>query len=129
MDASSPNSSKIAGASTDVLRRLLSIGGNRLELFAVEWQEERERILRSFMLGLAIAVFGMLGAACLTVAVAALLWPWSPAGALLGAALFHGLVALVVYTRLRALWRNWNAFNASVSQLRKDCECLQNPQG
>lgn len=129
MDTPSPNSSKIVGASTDVLRRLLSVGGNRLELFAVEWQEERERILRSFMLGLAIAVFGMLGAACLTVAVAAFLWPWSPAGAMLSAAVFHGIIALIVYSRLRALWRNWNAFSASVTQLRKDCECLQNPQG
>lgn len=125
MDPAPSSTSRVAGASTAVMRRLLAVGGNRLELFAVEWQEERERILRSLMLALAVAVFGLLGVAFLTVAITAALWPWSPTGALLGAAVFHGVIALVVHTRLRSLWRNWNAFSASVDQLRKDCECLQ----
>ena len=43
-----------------IAQRLLTIGENRLELFLVEVQEERERLLHAVLLLLGVAVFGFL---------------------------------------------------------------------
>jgi ElaB/YqjD/DUF883 family membrane-anchored ribosome-binding protein len=65
------------------VRRLVTIGENRLELLAVEVQEERERLLHAFLLALGVAAFGLLAGLTLTAAIVVLLWAWSPVAVLL----------------------------------------------
>ena len=61
----------------------MTIGENRLELLAVEVQEERERLLHAFLLALGVAAFGLLAGLTLTAAIVVLLWAWSPVAVLL----------------------------------------------
>ena len=60
MEESTVSFRQLAAASKECARRLLTIGENRLELLTVEVQEERERLLRAFLLALGVAAFGLL---------------------------------------------------------------------
>jgi uncharacterized membrane protein YqjE len=57
MEESTASFQQLAADSKDCARRLLTIGENRLELFTVEVQEEREHLLHAFLLALGVAAF------------------------------------------------------------------------
>ncbi len=80
MEESTVSLGQLAATSKHFARRLLTIGENRLELLAVEVQEERERLLHAFLLALGVAAFGLLAGLTLTAAIVVLLWTWSPVG-------------------------------------------------
>ena len=76
METSTVSLSQLATTSKQFARRLLTIGENRLELLAVEVQEERERLLHAFLLALGAAAFGLLAGVTLTAALVIWLWAW-----------------------------------------------------
>ena len=117
---------QLATTSKKIVRRLATIGENRLELLAVEVQEERERLLHAFLLALGVAVFGLLAGMTLTALIIVWLWVWSPVGALLILTGFYGAVGIFLYRRLTGLMRDWQTLAASLEQLRKDRLCLEN---
>jgi uncharacterized membrane protein YqjE len=106
-------------------RRLLTIGKNRLELFTVEVQEERERLLHAFLLALGVAAFGLLATITLTGAIVVLLWPYSHVAALLTLTGLYGGAGVCLWRRLTGLLRDWQTLPASLDQLRKDRACLE----
>ena len=69
METATVSFRRLAANSKQFTRRLLTIGENRLELLAVEVQEERERLLHAFLLALAVAAFGLLAGLALTAAI------------------------------------------------------------
>jgi uncharacterized membrane protein YqjE len=125
MEESIVSISQLATTSKHFVRRLATIGENRLELLAVEMQEERERILHAFLLALGVAAFGLLAGIALTAAIAVLLWAYSPAAVLLVLAGIYAAAGFFLYQRLTGLLRNWQTLSASLDQLRKDRECLE----
>ncbi len=125
MEESAAGFSQGGAAVKDIVRRLLTIGENRLELLTVELQEDRERLLRAFVLALGAAVFGLLAGITLTAAIAVLLWVYSPMAALLSLTALYGLASAYLYRRLTGLLRNWRTLTATLDQLRKDRECLE----
>jgi uncharacterized membrane protein YqjE len=125
MDASTTGSRRLATVARHFARRLLAIGENRLELLAVEAQEEREHLLRALLMALGVATFGLLAAMALTAAVVVLLWSWSPAGVLLLLTALHGAAAVALWRRLAMSTRDREAFGASLDQLRKDRAALE----
>ena len=96
-----------------------------MELLAVEVQEERERLLRAFLLALGIAAFGLLAGLTLTAAIAVWLWAWSPLAVLLILTALYAAAGLCLYQRLLGVLRNWQTLSASLDQLRKDRACLE----
>ncbi len=124
METTTASLQHLAATSKQVARRLLTLGENRLELLAVEVQEERERLLHAFLLALAVAVFGLLAGLTLT-AVIVITWTGSPVCILLILTLLYAAAALFLCRRVLGLLRNWQSFSASVDQLRKDRECLE----
>jgi len=124
MEASPVSFNHLAATSRHLARRLLTLGENRLELLAVEVQEERERLLHAFLLALAVAVFGLLGGLTLTAAIV-LCWPGSPVVALLTLTVLYGGAAIFLCRRMLGLLRDWQTFAASLDQLRKDRICLE----
>ena len=108
-----------------IARRLATIGENRLELLSVEVQEERERLLRAFLLALAAAVFGLLAGMTLTAAIVVLMWPYSHSAALLTLTGLYGAAGACLWWRLTVLMRDWESLSASLEQLRKDRACLE----
>jgi uncharacterized membrane protein YqjE len=125
MEESTVSFGRLAATSKHLARRLLTIGENRLELLAVEVQEERERLLHAFLLALGVAAFGMLAGLTLTVAIVVLLWTWSHLGALLILTILYGVAGIFLYRRLAGLLRDWQTFSATLEQLRKDRVCLE----
>lgn len=124
MEGEADNFPPVAAAAKEVARRLLVIGENRLELLAVEVQQERERLLRALLLALGVAGFGLLAGATLTAAVVVWLWAWSPVGVLLALTGLHGAAGAWLYRRLRGLLRDGQTLAATLDQLRKDRACL-----
>ena len=106
---------------------LLALVRSRFELFTVEWQEEKLRLLNLlFWLALA-AVLAMSG---IFVAVTALgFWLWTVAG-------YGGLVALAAASLTAAFGIFWGVrrkiqtgpapFPQTVAEFRKDGECWRN---
>jgi len=125
MEESTVNLGQLATTSKKFVRRLLTIGENRLELLTVEVQEERERLLRAFLLALGIAAFGLLAGLTLTAAVAVLLWAWSPVAVLLILTGLYAGAGICLYRQLIGVMRNWQTLSASLDQLRKDRACLE----
>ncbi len=126
MENSTATFGQLAKTSKTFVRRLATIGENRLELLAVEVQEERERILRVFLLALGVAAFGLLAGFTLTAAIAVLLWAWCPVAVLLILTTIYGLAGLCLYRRLTGVLQNWQTLSASLDQLRKDRAALEN---
>ncbi len=126
MEASTASFSQLATTSKKFVRRLATIGENRLELLAVEVQEERERLLRALLLALGVAAFGLLAGIALTAAIAVLLWAYWPVAVLLILTGIYAAAGIFLYQRLTGLLRNWQTLSASLDQLRKDRECLEN---
>jgi len=124
MEASTASFGQLAATSKNLARQLLIIGENRLELLAVEVQEERERLLHIFLLALGMAAFGMLAGIALTAAVVVLLWDW-PVAVLLSLTVLYSVAGVCLYRRLTGLLQNWQTLSASLGQLRKDRECLE----
>ena len=106
-------------------RRLLTIGENRIELFSVELQEERERLFRALFLLMGMAAFGLLAALSISGVIVVLLWPYSPLEAFLVLTFLYLAGALVFFWRFKLLLRDWKSFSATIDQLRKDRECLE----
>jgi uncharacterized membrane protein YqjE len=126
MENSTATFGQLAATSKTFARRLLTIGENRLELLAVEVQEERERLLHTFLLALGVAAFGLLAGFTLTAAIAVFLWAWCPVAVLLILTAIYGLAGICLYRRLICVMRRWQTLSASLEQLRKDRACLEN---
>ena len=125
MEASTVSLGQLGTTSKTFARRLLTIGENRLELLAVEVQEERERLLRAFLLALGVAAFGLLAGMTLTALIIVWLWVWSPMGVLVILTGLYGAVGIFLYRRLTGLMQDWQTLAASLNQLKKDRACLE----
>jgi len=125
MEESTASFGQLAASSKQFARRLLIIGENRLELLAVEVQEERERLLRAFLLALGVAAFGLLAGITLTALVVVLFWKSSPVFALVLMTILYGTVAAYLYRRLTGLLRDWQTLSATLDQLQKDRAALE----
>lgn len=120
MQESTVSYRQLAASSKHFVRRLLTIGENRLELLTVEIQEERERLVCAVLLALGVAAFGLLASLTLTAAIVVWLWHWSPLVVLLILTGLYGIAGGMVYLRLSALLRDWHTLSATLDQLRKD---------
>jgi uncharacterized membrane protein YqjE len=95
-----------------------------VELLLVELQEERERLLQALLYALAAAVFGLLAGISLTLWIVLLFWNLSPLIAVAALTVLYGATATFLSVRLARLRRDWQAFSATLEQLRKDSACL-----
>ncbi len=125
METSTASLHQLAATSKQFVRRLATIGENRLELLTVEVQEERERLLQVFLLALGAVAFGLLAALTLTAAIVVLLCAWSPVAVLLILTGLYAVAGILLYQRLAGLLGNWQTLPASLDQLRKDRACLE----
>ncbi|MBC8096456.1 MAG: phage holin family protein [Akkermansiaceae bacterium] len=124
MDPASNGIEPLAASPKRFARRLVAIGENRLELFMVEVQEERERLLHAILLSLGAAMFGLLAGITLTAAVVVLVWYYSPVVALLTLTGLYAAGAVSFHHRFTVLLRDWQSFSATLDQLRKDHACF-----
>lgn len=124
METLSDTGSHLSSAGRRVARRLFLIAENRLNLFMVEAEEERGRILLAVWLAVGAAAFGLLAGVALTILIAVALWEHSPIIALLVLTALYTTVAVLFWIQLLHLKRNWRTLPGTLDQLKKDRECL-----
>jgi uncharacterized membrane protein YqjE len=108
-------------------RLLLTIVGivrNRIELFAVELQEERLRLLNAVLLAAVVVVFGLLTLVMLTFTLLYLAGEEHRLAAAAAMTVVYLLVTLGAFWRLRTKLKNWQMFSATRTELQKDCAWL-----
>jgi uncharacterized membrane protein YqjE len=128
MESSANGTPNLLDASKRLAQQTLVVCENRMHLFLVEAQEERERIFRAFALSLGVAIFALLVGVALTGLVAVVCWEWSPVAAAVALCLLlivYGTIAGFLYAQLAELRRDWQSFAATCNELRKDKECLE----
>ena len=124
MDDAPSSDPSLKSVSRRFARRLLTLLENRLELLNLEIHEGRERLLYDLLLALGVAAAGLLAGLSLTAALAVLFWSYSPFLALLLMTVLFATTGFYLAWLLRRRLRDWEAFSASVDQLRKDRACL-----
>ncbi len=125
MEPRADNGSPLAGTPRRVAQRLLAYCENRLELFQVEVQEERERVLHALGLAAGLLVFVLLAGFALTLLIAAAAWELSPVLALGIVTAIYAAIAGVFLAALLRMRRGWTTLPATKDQLKKDHECLK----
>ena len=106
-------------------RHLLALGENRLELFMLEMEEERQHFMRVLILALGAAVLALLAGMGFSAAIAVLFWQTSPVGVLLVIGAGYTLGAVFLHRHLLFVQQDWKTLPASLEQLQKDGECLK----
>lgn len=125
MEESSGSFGPLTATAKQFVRRLLTIGENRLELLTVELQEERERLLHTILLALGVATFGLLLGITVTALIVVLFWAHAPVVALLILIALYGAAGIYLYRQLTARLREAQTLAATMDQLRKDRACLE----
>ena len=125
MEASTLNFSQLAVTSKEFTQRLVTIGENRMELLTVELQQEREQVLRAFLLSLGMAAFGFLAGITFTAAVVVSFWAYCPVAVLLSLTCLYGGAGVFLWRRLASLLFHWKTLSATFDQMRKDLVCLK----
>jgi uncharacterized membrane protein YqjE len=108
-----------------LVRTLIRIGHNRLELLLVEWQEERWRLFEALLLvGLAL-IFALMSLLVVTMTVVVLCIQAHRYECIAGLfALFLAATGISVW-QLRKRLKNWVPFAATLEEIKKDKECLR----
>ncbi|HTI99899.1 MAG TPA: phage holin family protein [Dongiaceae bacterium] len=125
METRSSSFQQLAAAARQLVRRLVTIAENRIELVTLEVQEGRERLLHVLFLALAVAALVLLAGITLTAAMVIWLWPISPGAVLLVLAGVYGSTGGWLGWRLTQRLRDWQTLPATLDQLKKDRAALE----
>lgn len=107
---------------------LLASAHDRLQLFAVELQEEKFRLIQTFIWISAVIFTGMMTAAFASFTLVYLLWQSAPLVTLGGLTVFYGLSLALAVWRLRThIAHHPVPFAASLEELGLDRSCTRNP--
>lgn len=113
------------GTAKRLMDALLAIAENRLELFAVELQEEKCRAAESFLLLAAVAALGAMTLGLLTFTIVVLFWESGRLAALLGLNAAYLAGTLFAWRALQKRLRTHVPFAGTIGELKKDRECLK----
>ena len=98
---------------------------NRVELFSVELQEEKERLVRVLTLGAALVIVVNMAVIMVTLTVVYLAGEAARGPVLIGLTLLYLLAAVVGYFNLRKELRAaGRPFEDTLGEIKKDSECL-----
>ncbi|MCG3147512.1 MAG: hypothetical protein PCFJNLEI_00952 [Verrucomicrobiae bacterium] len=128
MDPSSETPGGIVDSVRRLLRTTLGLVQNRFQLFTVELQEEKIRLVDVLLRVAAVVVLGFLSLISATALVVVLFWETAPVTVLvivtLGYALAAAGIGFSIKTRLH---RAPPPFAGTLAEFKKDRECLGKP--
>ena len=108
-----------------LLDTLLATAQNRLELFVVELQEEKCRLIEALLCAAAVAAFGMMTLALVTFTVVAIFWENGRIAALVGLSVTYLVVTALAWRALQKRLKSDSAFSGTLGELKKDRSCLK----
>lgn len=105
-------------------RAVLATLSNRAELLLVELQEERQRVVHVALLVGCLVVTSALTLVLLNLTIVVIFWEHRVA-TLVILFLLHLAASLAGFFQLRRFVHEWQAFPATLGELKKDRECLR----
>jgi uncharacterized membrane protein YqjE len=108
-----------------ISKTLLDVAENRVELFLVEWREERLRLMELLLLLLAGTVCALMALFTVTLAIVAVFWNTHPVLVLTLMILAYAGMAAAAFGMLSSRLRRWRAFDATLEQIKKDQACFK----
>ena len=126
METRAPGASGLVGSLRGLLDGLIGSAHDRLELLALELQEEKQRLIQIFIWISAIVFLAMLAMVFASMAIVGLFWDTARVAVVCSLAGAY-IVALVVVGLAfkRYLKRQEKPFAATLSELRNDRECIR----
>jgi uncharacterized membrane protein YqjE len=125
MDTSTESSPGLFSSVKRLLNTALAGVENRIELFLVELQEERFRVLDVLLLGCAAAVLGFMALLTTTVTLVVIFWDSARVLVLVVLSACYSLATIGVIWRLKVRLQNGSSFSAMLDELKKDRACLE----
>lgn len=107
-----------------ILDTLLATVQNRVELFAVELQEEKSRLVEAMLYAAAVAAFGMMTLTLVTFTVVILFWENGRLPALVGLSVLYLVGTVLAWRSLQSRLKARTAFSGTLDELKKDRTCL-----
>jgi uncharacterized membrane protein YqjE len=125
MDDAPPTEGGVLSAATRLLKTLRDIVENRIELFLVELKEQRVRLIDALLLAAAGIVFALMTLVMVTLMVLVVFWDTHRLLVLTLITLAYAIATTVAFVKLRLRLRHWQAYTATLNELKKDCACLE----
>ena len=107
-----------------LLDTLLATAQNRIELIAVELQEEKCRLMEALLCGVAVAVFGIMTITLVTFTVVILFWENGRFFALGSLSVLYLVGTVLAWRALQSHLKARSAFAGTLEELKKDRACL-----
>ena len=107
-----------------ILDTLLASAENRVELFAVELQEEKCRLVEALICAAAATAFGLMPLTLVTFTIVILVWEDGRVVALTLLSALYLACAILAWRGLQKRLKNTTGFSATLGELRKDRACL-----
>ena len=108
-----------------IIDTLLATAQNRLELFTVELQEEKCRLMEALLCAAAVAAFGMMTLALATFTVVTIFWENGRLAALAGLSVAYLVATALAWRALQKRLKSDSAFSGTLGELKKDRSCLK----
>jgi len=111
------------------LRRLFKLiaatAANRVELLLVEWHEERLRLVEALLLAGVVLILALMTLMVATITIVAVCLITHHLGLIVALGLVYLLATIGCYLLLLRRLKNWAPFAATLAELKKDKECLE----
>jgi len=127
METASPSPAGLLSSLRSLGDGLLAMAHDRLELFSVELQEEKYRLILTFVWISAAVFVGMMSIAFASLTLVYLFWESARVVVLGGLTVFYsGALVLIVVAFRRFIARQPRPFSATRGELGKDRSCIHN---
>ena len=123
MDDSPQEPGGLLTAGKRILRSVCDLAQTRLELFLLELKEERIRLFDALVLVLVGVVFALMTLVLLTFTLVLIFWDQRVLVLVL-LTLLYGVGAGAAFWTLRKRLQDWQVFDATLGELKKDRACL-----
>src|SRR5262245_61554017 len=102
------------------LDTLLATAVNRAELFSLELQEEKYRVIQVILCAFSVAALGMMTLTLVTFTIVVLFWDTGRLAALIGFSVLYLVGTLFAWRMLQSHLKSRAAFPGTINELKKD---------
>lgn len=118
----------ILAALKRMLKTLRDVLENRVELFIVEWKEERLRLFETLLLAAMGTVCALMALVMVTLTLVMVFWDTHRVLVVVLLTAGDAGASVTAFALLRSRLRKSQPFSATLDQIRKDRECFDKPE-
>jgi len=127
MDETSQPDSGLLETVRRLFQTLHDVAVNRIELFLIELKEERVRLFDALLLAATAIVGAVMMLVMITLTVLVVFWDTYRWLVLVLLTVAYAVGAAVAFIKLRSRLQHWQAYAASLDEIKKDCACFKKP--